>query len=243
MGDRVMIDHVPGRSVAEASVSERLKFLRRVYGWMTAALLLTGVSAMISIESGLVLATMGGGMVTWILTMVAWIGLAWVVQKVRHQPVVNVIAYAAYAAMTGFVISGIVYVAMAFGAATTGSSGTYVLQALGLTTLVFGGLTVYAFTTKRDFSFLRGFLVVATFGLLGAIIISFFVQSTVLGLIISVFGVLLFSGYVLFDTQKILKTYPNNEHVAASVELFTDFVLLFVYILRTILYIAAASQE
>ena len=54
MAKAVSIDHHPGRSVAEASVNERLKFLQRVYGWMTAALVVAGIGALLSIELGLV---------------------------------------------------------------------------------------------------------------------------------------------------------------------------------------------
>lgn len=242
MSQAVLIDHVQGPSVATVSVAERLKFLQRVYGWMTAALLVAALGAVISIQTGLVMMTFGHGIVGAILITLAWIGLAYAARAVRHKPVVNVLAYGVYALFTGVVVSGIVFVAMLMAQANNVGENTYVLQALGLTALVFGGLTFYAFVTKRDFSVMRGFLMVGLIGLIGAGLINLFVQSSVLGLIISVGGVLIFSGYILFDTQKILKTYPQSEHVAASMELFLDFVLLFIHMLRIILYLASGRD-
>ena len=160
------------------------------------------------------------------------------VQKVRHSPGVNTLAFAGYALFTGFVVSGIVLVALYYGQMLTGNPGTYVWQAFGLTALVFGGLTGYAFFTKRDFSWMRGMLVVATFALMGMLVVEFFVQSSVFALATSFFAVLIFGGYTLYDTQKILRTYPPNEYIAGAVQLFTDFVLLFMHILRILLILA-----
>ena len=175
--------------------------------------------------------------------IVGWIGLAYVAQKVRHVPTWNVLAYAAYALFTGFVISNIVLLAMMFGAATTGNASTYVLMALGSTVLVFGTLTVYAMTTKKDFSFLGGMLWVALVVLIVGGLVNMFVQSLGFGILLASVGVLVFSGFILYDTQKILRTYPSNEHVAASMTLFLNFVLLFVEILRLIILVAAAGDD
>ena len=73
--------------------------------------------------------------------------------------------------------------------------------------------------------------------------VNMFVQSLGFGSLLASVGVLVFSGFILYDTQKILRTYPSNEHVAASMTLFLNFVLLFVEILRLILLIAAAGDD
>jgi FtsH-binding integral membrane protein len=113
---------------------------------------------------------------------------------------------------------------------------TYIYQALGLTVAVFGGLTIYTFFTKRDFSFLRGMLIT---GLIGIIVLglmnAFIFQSSGMAMAVSFFGVLLFSGFILYDTQKIMKQYPVDEHVAGAMTLFLNFVLLFMYMLRLVM--------
>ena len=240
----------PGTPVSSIALDERLTFLKRVYGWMSAALVVTVMGAAISIQSGIAEKILMSGFMGSILMFVGWVGLAFVGQRLRHTPTWNVVSFAAYAFFTGFVVSSMVYLAMNFDSLIAGEAlgtGTtsmqYVYMALGATVLVFGTLTVYAMVTKRDFSWMRGMLVVALVVLIVGGIANIFIASSGFGILLAGFGVLLFSGFILYDTQKILKTYPSNEHVAASMTLFLDFVLLFMEILRLILYIAMASRE
>lgn len=230
-------------SVANQGVDERMLFVKRVYGWMTVAIMLAGLGAYLSVQTGVAMKVLTMGWVGSIGIMLAWIGLAYAARALRHKPTVNVIVYGAYALFTGLAISSIILVAMMFAEALGKSSMTYIYQAFGITVGIFGGLTLYVMTTKRDFSRMRSFLFAGLIGLLVAIILNIFIGGTVFGLVISVFGVLLFSGFVIYNTQRILKSYPSREYMAASLELFLDFVMLFVYVLRTILYIAAMSRE
>jgi len=225
------------------TTEQQVSFVRRVYAWMFAGVLATVMGIAIAVKSGLAEDLLFAGFGVQILLMVAWIGGAYGVQKVRNVPTWNVVAFALYGLMTGIVISGIVYVAIFMAKANGQAAGTYVLQAGGLTLVTFGGLSAYAFFSKRDFSFLRGFLTVGTIALLGALVIGFFVEATAFQMLISVFGVMLFAGYTLYDTQKVLRTYPDGEHVAGAMTLFLDFVLLFVYILRIILLVAGGGSR
>jgi modulator of FtsH protease len=210
---------------------------------MSAALLVAVAGAAIAVKSGIAISILQSGWLGSILMIVGWIGLAVVVHKVRHVPTWNVIAFSAYALFTGFVISSIVYVAMQMGAANTGNAGTYIFMALGGTVLVFGTLTVYAMTTKRDFSFMGGMLMVVLVVVIVGGVVNMFVQSTGFGIALAGLGVILFAGFILYDTQRILKTYPSHEHVAAAMTLFLDFVLLFIELLRLILLIASVADD
>ncbi|MFT7580372.1 MAG: modulator of FtsH protease [Myxococcota bacterium] len=224
------------------SVAERLAFIRKVYGWMFAGIAMTVIGTALSVKMGWAQSLAFSGIFVHILLMVAWIGSAYMVQKVRHVQTWNVVAFAGYALFTGFVISDIVFVAMLVATNNGAAAGTYVIQAMVLTLIAFGSLSAYAFFTKRDFSFLRGMLTVGLIVMLVAIVASFFIQSSALHLIISIFGVLLFAGYTLYDTQKVLRTYPDGEHVAGAMTLFLDFVLMFVYILNLILSLASGGD-
>ena len=232
-----------GAPAVTRTVDERIAFIRRVYGWMFAGILATVMGVAIAVKSGLAEDLLLAGIFPNIMLMLVWIGGAYGLQKVRHVPTWNVVAFAAYGLLTGVVISGIVYVAVLIAKMNGAAPGTYVLQAGGLTLVTFGGLSAYAFFTKRDFSFLRGILVVGTFALLGALVIGFFVHATAFQMLISCAGVLLFAGYTLYDTQKVLRTFPEGEHVAGAMTLFLDFVLLFVYILRIVLLVAGGGRR
>ena len=230
------------RPVAQISVSARLKFLQKVYGWMAAAMVLCGVGTYVSITTGLAELPLRMGFGGAIVMTLAWVGLGWVVNKVRHQPVVNVIAFAAYALFTGFVVSGIVMVAMIVSLQTGGGAMSLVWQAFGITAGMFGGLSIYAITTKRDFSWMRGILVIGMFAVLGLLIVDWFVQSTIFSMAVSFLTIMVFGGFVLYDTQKILREYPENEYIPAAVALFTNFVILFMHILRLLIMLASGRD-
>jgi FtsH-binding integral membrane protein len=110
--------------------------------------------------------------------------------------------------------------------------GPGVLIDAGLMTgLLFAGLTFTAVTSRRDFSFLRAYLSIGGFIALG-LIIGATCFGFSLGLFFSGAMVLLASGAILYDTSNILRTYPSDQYVGASLQLFASVALLFWYILR-----------
>lgn len=111
---------------------------------------------------------------------------------------------------------------------------TSVLQAFGVTVLAYGGAALYASITKADFSFLGGFLFIGVLVLMAMGIISFFIPfSHTANWVYTLLGVLIFVGYTLFDTSRIVRYGVAREDVPFVVlSLYLDFVNLFLYILR-----------
>ena len=111
-----------------------------------------------------------------------------------------------------------------------------VLMSLTATVIIFGGLSLYASTTKRDFSFLGGFLTAALLALIVIGIFNIFSPlSSTATLIYSFIGILVFSGYVIFDVNRIKQHGLSDEEVPLmALNLYLDFVNLFLYILRFI---------
>ena len=111
-----------------------------------------------------------------------------------------------------------------------------VLMSLTATVIIFGGLSLYASTTKRDFSFLGGFLTAALLALIVIGIFNIFSPlSSTATLIYSFIGILVFSGYVIFDVNRIKQHGISDEEVPLmALNLYLDFVNLFLYILRFI---------
>ena len=105
-----------------------------------------------------------------------------------------------------------------------------VAQALGGTALVTFGLSAYAVTTKKDFSFLGGFVMVGMIVVLVAILANLFLSIPVLSLAISAGVVLLMSLLILFDTSRIVNGGETN-YVRATVSLYLDIYNLFVHLL------------
>jgi modulator of FtsH protease len=106
-----------------------------------------------------------------------------------------------------------------------------ITNALILTTISFGALSVFAMNTKRDFTSIGKFLFIALLVLLAACIISFFTTSPLLYLAISAGGAILFSIYVLYDTQNIIKGAYETP-IEGAIALYLDFLNLFISILR-----------
>ena len=111
-----------------------------------------------------------------------------------------------------------------------------VLMSLTATITIFGGLSLYASTTKRDFSFLGGFLTAALLALIVIGIFNLFSPlSSTATLIYSFIGILVFSGYIIFDVNRIKQHGLSDEEVPLmALNLYLDFVNLFLYILRFI---------
>ncbi|MDR0666274.1 MAG: Bax inhibitor-1/YccA family protein [Campylobacteraceae bacterium] len=113
----------------------------------------------------------------------------------------------------------------------TPAGATIVINAFILTTVAFGGLSVFAMNTKRNFSSLGKFLLISLIILVVAIIINIFVPSPLLYTIISAAGAILFSIYILYDTQNIIKGAYETP-IQGAIALYLDFLNLFIFILR-----------
>ena len=111
------------------------------------------------------------------------------------------------------------------------SGPALVAQALGGTALVFFGLSGYALTTKKDFSFMGGFLMVGLIVALVASIANIFFAIPAMSLAISAGIVLIMSGFILFDTSRIINGGETN-YIRATVSLYLNIYNLFTSILH-----------
>jgi len=111
--------------------------------------------------------------------------------------------------------------------------GTSVAAAALITALGFAGLSVIAFVTRRDLSFLRPMIMFGGFaaiGLIGAALLF----GLSLGIWFSVAMIALAGVSILYQTQSIIRTYPQQAYVAASLALFSSVMMLFWYVLRLV---------
>jgi FtsH-binding integral membrane protein len=104
----------------------------------------------------------------------------------------------------------------------------------------FGALSLYGYTTQRDLSAFGSFLTMGLFGLILAMLVNMFLQSSGLEFVISVVGVLVFAGLTAWDTQRIKEMYDRNDDgtivgrkaVMGALSLYLDFINLFMFLLR-----------
>lgn len=210
-------------TAAESGLAERLGFVRKVYALFFAATLFAvgGVAIGFAFPE-FVFSIFARPLVAFLVL----IGGVFAAQAVRHVRGLNLLALFGFTTLTGLVISPL----MIFYAATNPTS---IIQAGVLTVAIFGGLTAYVFITKRDFSFLRGLLFTGLIMVVvGGLLNVFLIGSSAIGFAIAAMCLLLFSGYVLYDTSNIIRRYPTNEYVAGALSLYLDAFNIFLALLR-----------
>ncbi len=222
------------RSTGQQVVStDAVAFMQRVYGWMTAGLAITGLSAWYIASSQAAINFIFGSGIGFFVVIGVQLGLVFSIRPVMRSKgsSVGAIMFLAYSASLGVTVSALLL-------SYTGDS---VAQAFFVTAGAFGGLTLFAFVTKKDLSAVGNFCLVGVFGLIIASIVNIFFGSPAIHFAISVLGVLIFAGLTAYDTQK-MKNYAltqdtDNEigrraSIMAGLELYLDFIMMFIYLTR-----------
>jgi modulator of FtsH protease len=200
------------------SVLSTNKVLKNTYMLLGMTLLFSTVTAGLSMAMGL-----GHGMAL-ILSLVGF-GLLFVVHRTADSSK-GLLAVFAFTGVMGASIGPMLnyYLAMPGGPAL-------VMQALGGTALVFFGLSAYALTTRKDFSYMGGFLMVGLLVAVVAMIANIFLAIPALSLTISAAVVMIMSGLILFDTSRIINGGETN-YIRATVALYLDIYNLFIHLLH-----------
>jgi modulator of FtsH protease len=194
------------------------KVLRNTYMLLSMTLVFSAMTAGVSMAMGL---GHGAGL---ILSLVGF-GLLFVVHRTADSSKGLVMIFA-FTGVMGASIGPMLnyYLAMPNGPGL-------VMQALGGTALVFFGLSAYALTTRKDFSYMGGFLMVGLLVAVVAMIANIFLQIPALQLTISAAIVMIMSGLILFDTSRIINGGETN-YIRATVSLYLDIYNLFIHLLH-----------
>lgn len=111
------------------------------------------------------------------------------------------------------------------------AGGIIIAQAFALTTVAFAGLSVFAMNTKKDFTVMGKALFIVLIVIVAASLLNLFFQSSIVNLAISAVAAILFSFYILYDTQNIIRGNYETP-IEGAVALYLDFVNLFVSLLN-----------
>jgi len=143
----------------------------------------------------------------------------------KNKTPLNLVLLFAFTFMTGFTLSPTLAIYIA------ANMGYVIGEAFGLTAVAFFGLTVFAMNTKRDFSTMGKMLFIGLIVLIVAGIANIFLHLPMLQLVIASVGAVLFSMFILYDTQNIIKGNVSSE-IEAAVALYLDFLNLFISLLQ-----------
>jgi FtsH-binding integral membrane protein len=228
-----MNEYAKQLTVSQSQPSERAAFIRKTYAHLAGAILaFVGLEIyMINSPIAEMLYNVMSMRFGWLMILGAFMILGRMATKLASSTASPTMQYAG---LTLYVIFEAAIFAPILLMATVYSTPEVLPTAVILTLLLFGGLTLVVFTTRKDFSFLRGILSIGFMLALGLIVCAVIFGFN-LGLVFSFAMVFLASGAILYDTSKILHHYGPDQYVAASLQLFASVALLFWYVLQIVM--------
>ncbi len=222
-------------SILQNVATRERTILKNVYLWMTAGLGLTALVAFFVASNPSLLRALVGNTMGFLLIVVGQFALVFYLSARldRMSQASAIGAFLAYSALNGIMLSTIFAV----------YAGVVIYKTFFTTALMFGGMSLYAMTTKRDLNKVGSYLVMGLWGLIIASLINMFLGSSGLDYLISFIGVGIFLGLTAWDTQKIIRM---NEQYGSGIDeetftklsiigaltLYLDFLNLFLFLLR-----------
>lgn len=214
--------------------SAQMSLFRQVYLWMAMALAITGMMALLVAGSPTMLSLIFSSKLTFFALIIAEIALVWYLSAriERLSFTTATLMFIVYSLLNGAMLSSIFILYTATSIAST----------FFVTAGTFGVMCVYGYLTKRDLTSIGNICLMAVIGLIIAGLVNLFLQSSVMNLIISGIGVLVFVGLTAYDSQKIkqlllqegMEVNDSTKKIAllGSLTLYLDFINLFLYLLR-----------
>ena len=225
---------VDGRSAAELDQGLR-SYMLGIYNYMAIAMVITGGVALATanyvMSNPAAAQAMYGSGLRWVIMLAP---LAFVM--VLSFGINKLSASAARAIF--FVYSAVMGVSLA--SIFLVYSGQSIAQTFFVTAAAFGGLSLYGYTTKRSLSGMGSFLMMGLIGLIIAMVVNMFLQSSAMMFAINVIGVLIFAGLTAYDTQRLKHMYDAVAHdatlmaktsIMGALSLYLNFVNMFMFLL------------
>ena len=209
-------------------------YMAQVYGWMTVGLLLTAFVAWYAANSAAVMELLFTNRIFLIGLVIAQLALVIVLSAMiqKLSAGVTTMLFMLYSALTGLTLSSIFIVYTAASIAST----------FVVTAGMFGAMSLYGYTTKRDLSGFGNMLFMALIGIVIASLVNFWLKSEALMWVVTYIGVIVFVGLTAYDTQKLknmgeqIDTRDTSNlrkySILGALTLYLDFINLFLMLLR-----------
>ena len=207
--------------------------LRSVYLWMTLALIITGFVAMYVAKSYMANMMIQNSMMFWGV-LIAEVALVWYLSARIYKMsfTTATILFIIYSILNGVTLSILLLVYTASSIATT----------FFVTAGTFGTMAIFGYITKKDLTRIGSLCIMGVIGIIIASLVNLFLQNSMMDMVISYIGVLLFVGLTAYDSQKIKRLLSGDDievnevtqkiALMGAMTLYLDFINLFIYLLR-----------
>ena len=232
MAEQRFTTFAQGRASGQAQIDEGLRsFMLKVYNYMGLGLALTGAVAFFVSTSPALMQAIFGTPLQWLVMLSPFafiLVLSFGINRLR--PATAQLLFWAFAGVMGLSLSSIFIV----------YTGTSVARVFFITASVFGAMSLYGYTTKKSLASWGSFLFMGLIGILIAMVVNIFLASSALHFIISVVGVLIFTGLTAYDTQQIKHQYyevdtaviAEKKAIMGALRLYLDFINLFIMLMH-----------
>ena len=206
------------------------KYMLSIYNYMTSGVLLTGIVALLTAQSGLAM-TFASGPMMWIVALAPLaVVFAMSFGMNRFSQGTLQAMFWGFAVLMGLSLSTIFLV----------YTGASIAVTFFATAAAFAGLSLFGYTTQKDLSGWGSFLIMGVVGLIVASLLNLWLQSPALMWAISAIGVLVFAGLTAYDTQKLKHIYSDVRGtpmmgkvvIMGALNLYLDFINMFLFLLR-----------
>ena len=203
----------------------------KVYNYMGSALLLSGIVAYAVAHTPALMQAIFGTPLMWVV-MLAPLGMVFFlsarIEKMNFATAQT--TFWIFAALMGASLASIFVI----------YTQTSIVRVFMITAVTFGAMSLWGYTTKRDLSGMGSFLMMGLIGIIVASLVNLFIQSSMMHWVISVIGVLVFTGLTAYDTQKIKEMYlvsdgqvvMGKKAIMGALKLYLDFINLFIMLLH-----------
>ena len=221
-----------GITINNAEQLVQRKFLTKVYGWMSLALLLSGITSFIVATSPFLINLVFGNKIGFPLLAIGEIVLVWWLSaSIRKISTMTAsIAFLAYSVINGATLASIFYV----------FSLNSIIVVFLVSALMFIGMSLYGVFSKSDIMSFGRYFSMAIIGLIVASVINIFLKSSGFNWVISIVTVVIFTGLTAYDTRKMILVSQQADgsdmfqkaSIIGALELYLDFINIFLALLR-----------
>ncbi len=221
-------------SIVQQASTGLQTYMAQVYGWMTCGLLLTAFVSWFAANDDRIMFFIFSNRFVFFGLIIAQLGLVFVLSGMVHRLSGGVATslFMLYSALTGLTMASIFTI----------YTGTSIASTFFITAGMFGAMSFYGYTTKRDLSRFGSLLFMALIGIMLASLVNFWLKSPALMWAITYIGVVVFVGLTAYDTQKLKsigesintndKENLRRYSIMGALTLYLDFINLFLMLLR-----------